>query len=272
MDISFWKMHGAGNDFILIDDRSLLFPMADRAWIRQVCKRRDGVGSEGLMLIQPATDAHVRMRFFNPDGGEAAMCGNGARCFARLVCDLKAAPSNMRIQTNAGMVDALVKDDSVRLGLPAPDQIKLNMQPVIPGIGRIAADFMRVGVPHVVIWMENVDALDVAALGPAIRNHPEFGAEGTNVNFVALAPDSSLYLRTYERGVEAETMACGTGISASAVAAVLGGKAESPVRVQCRHGDVLIVALQVGDGAVSNLSLEGPAVHVFQGMLRYSRQ
>jgi diaminopimelate epimerase len=269
MDIPFWKMHGAGNDFILVDDRGLTFPAADRAWLRRLCARRDGVGAEGVILLQPSTRAHVRMRFFNPDGSDAALCGNGARCVARLAHDLGAAPAALRLETDAGEVAARVSGDTVRLDLPDPSGIRLGVPLDVPGAGRLAVDLVCVGVPHAVVWVTDPDALDIAALGGAIRHHPALAPEGANADFAAAAPDGTVRVRTYERGVEAETLACGTGMAACAVAAALGGRAAPPVRLRCRHGETLTVDMKAEQGRVRDLTLEGPAVHVFRGVLEY---
>ncbi len=271
MDIAFHKMHGAGNDFILIDDRAGTFPASDSAWLRQICDRHDGVGSEGVLLLQRSQSAHVRMAFYNPDGGRVAMCGNGARCLARLAFDLGAAPAAMRLETDAGEVAAAVAGSNVRLRLPEPEIVQLGMSLDVSGSGLMNADLVVVGVQHAVVWTAAPDAIDVARLGAAIRNHPALAPEGANVNFAAVENDAGLYVRTYERGVEAETMACGTGITACAVAAALGGKATPPVRVRCRHGETLVVGLGLEDGRVRDLTLEGPAVYVFRGTLEYSQ-
>lgn len=269
MDISFWKMHGAGNDFILVDDRTEIFPISDRAWLRHICARRDGIGAEGLLLLQNSKTAHVRMRFFNPDGSKADLCGNGARCVARLAYDLGIAPREMRLETDAGEISAAILADTVRLGLPEPENIRLGTRLEIPGMPQKFVDLIKVGVPHAIVWVENLETVDVAGLGAAIRNHKDLAPAGANVDFAEITQDGLLRTRTYERGVEAETLACGTGIAASAVAAVLGKKAEPPVRVQCRHGEILIVGMNLQPDRVSELTLEGPAVYVFHGGLNH---
>ena len=264
MKQDFWKMHGAGNDFILLDDRSLRFPCADTALIRRLCDRHTGIGSEGFLLIQPSTRAHVRMHFFNPDGAEAGMCGNGARCLARLAHDLGAAPSSMQIETTSGMLEAEVLSDSVRLHLPAPVDCRCHQTLALDNQA-IRYHNIHTGVPHAVVETQALDSLDVCAIGAAIRHHTAFAPKGTNVDFMAITGPQSLRVRTYERGVEAETPACGTGITACALIAGRLGRVTPPVRVTCKHGDTLEVNYRLTADGFSAVTLLGPAVYVFKG-------
>ena len=261
MTIPFWKMHGAGNDFILVDDRNLGFPAADTAFIRRICDRRRGVGSDGLLLIQPSTAENFKMRFFNPDGSPADMCGNGARCLARLACELGVAPADMRIETAAGPVRAEVLPPLVRLYLTLPKDWRLNLQ--VPWQGReVSLHFVNSGVPHAVCPVADVAAVDVAAFGAFIRRHPLFQPQGTNADFIQVTGPDALAIRTYERGVEAETLACGTGIVAAALVAERLKLVRAPVHVKTAGGDVLEVGLQP-------LTLTGPAEHSFRGEIAY---
>jgi diaminopimelate epimerase len=257
MPIPFWKMHGAGNDFILVDDRSLSFPLGDPAYCIRLCDRRRGVGAEGVILIQSSTTADFRMRFINPDGAEVDMCGNGARCVARLACEIGAAPADMRIETAAGIVRAEVLPPLVRLYLPAPKDWRMDLH--LDGVEQIRHLYVvNSGVPHAVCFVDHLSDTDVAALGAAIRHHPLFAPSGTNADFVQVTGRRSLSIRTYERGVEAETLACGTGIVAAALVAQRLGLVCTPVQVLTAGGDIL----DVGD---SPLTLTGPAEHVFRG-------
>ena len=268
MKTHFWKMHGAGNDFILADDRARLFPLKDRKWIAHICSRHDGIGAEGLILIQPSKKASFRMRFFNPDGQEAEMCGNGARCAARLAHDLGIAGNKMTIQTNAGILKASLKGNEVRVAMPVPSEIRLNF--IVRTAGRrIKCNFINTGVPHVVVETEHLDNLDVQTTGSMLRRHEIFAPKGTNVDFMLVTGNHALRLRTYERGVEAETPACGTGITACALVAALLKKARSPVRVTCGHGDTLTVDFKMRNRKFENVTLSGPAVTVFEGDVRY---
>lgn len=261
MTIPFWKMHGAGNDFILVDDRALAFPAADTAFIARLCHRRRGIGSEGLLLIQPSATADFRMRFFNPDGSAADLCGNGARCIARLAYEIGAAPADMRIETDAGPVRAEILSPLVRLHLPPPKDWRLNLS-LVWNNAEISLHFVNSGVPHAVVVVEDLSAVDVAALGACIRRHALFAPAGSNADFVQIAGPDSLAIRTYERGVEAETLACGTGIVAAALVAEKLGLVRGPVNVVTAGGDLLEVSL-------APLTLTGPAEHVFQGAVDY---
>lgn len=264
MKHTFWKMHGAGNDFILFDDRSGRFPFADTALLRRLCGRHAGIGSEGLMLIQPSTRADFRMRFFNPDGTEANMCGNGARCIARLARDLGVAPDLMRIETAAGLLQAEILDEAVRLQLPAPTDCRCR-QTLKLGDREIQYHAINTGVPHAVIETPSLDSVDVCGIGAAIRRHAAFAPGGTNVNFMAVTAPQALRVRTYERGVESETPACGTGITACALIAGRLGLVTPPVRVTCANGDTLEVGFRsIADG-FQDVTLLGPAAYAFEG-------
>ena len=261
MQIPFWKMHGAGNDFILVDDRALTFPALESAFVARLCDRRRGVGSEGLLLIQPSTSADFRMRFFNPDGSEADLCGNGARCIARLAHEIGAAPADMRMETAAGSVRAEILPPLVRLHLPPPKDWRLNLS-VVRNHREMPLHFVNSGVPHAVSLAEDLAALDVPALGAFIRHHALFAPAGTNADFIRIDGPGALAIRTYERGVEGETLACGTGIVAAALIAEKLGLVHSPVRVTTAGGDIL----EVG---ISPLTLTGPAEHSFRGTVLY---
>jgi diaminopimelate epimerase len=268
MKVSFWKMHGAANDFIVVDDRSLTFPAGDTTWLSHIMSRRTGVGSEGVLLIQPSRRADFRMRFFNPDGGEVDMCGNGARCIARLAHELGAAPAKMRFETAAGTVQAEVLGENVLLQLTDPKDWRLHRTLHLGGEAR-AYHFVNSGVPHVVMPVEDLEEVDVAETGAAIRYHPDFAPAGTNANFIAVTGRDAVRVRTYERGVEAETLACGTGIVACALVAGKLGLATTPVKVTPASGDVLEVDFRLTPEGAERVTLFGPAAHVFQGELEY---
>ena len=268
MKIPFWKMHGAGNDFILVDDRALTFPTADAAYLARIAARRTGVGCEGIILIQPSQKASFRMRFFNPDGSEVEMCGNGARCVARLGHEIGAAPENMTIDTVAGVLKAAAMGDEVRLHMTPPTGWRLNKMLTLAR-KRIAYDFVNSGVPHAVIAVKDLAACDVQTLGSGIRYHKDFAPRGTNANFITVTGPQSLRIRTYERGVEAETLACGTGIVASALVSGRQDRVTPPVRVTAASGDVLTVDFRITKDGAEDVTLLGPAVHVFKGTLEY---
>ena len=268
MKIPFWKMHGAANDFIVVDDRALTFPAGDHAWLARIMSRRTGVGSEGVLLIQPAQATDFRMRFFNPDGGEVDMCGNGARCIARLASELGVAPARMRFETGAGVVGAEVNGDQVLLTMTEPRDWRMNRALLIDGKLH-PYHFVNSGVPHVVMEVDDLSAVDVRKLGAAIRYHDDFAPRGTNANFIALEGSDTVRVRTYERGVEDETLACGTGMVACGLIAGRLGRVQRPVRVKPASGDILEVDYTPTPDGATRVTLRGPAVHVFQGELSY---
>ena len=262
--LAFWKMHGAGNDFILVDDRGETFPTDRNDWIASISRRNFGVGSEGVILIQPSAEHDFRMRFFNPDGGEVEMCGNGARCVARLASEIGAAGSDMRFDTVAGPIGASVSDGIVRLDMTPPFDWVLNGSIEIDGETRTYHQ-VNTGVPHVVMQVDDAETIDLVKLGAAIRYHEAFAPAGTNANFISLLGEDHLRVRTYERGVEAETPACGTGMVACGLIAGKLGLAESPVKITCTGGDVLEIGFDLTDDGAENVTLTGGATHVFKG-------
>lgn len=265
MNQPFWKMHGAGNDFILIDDRAQTFPDQDHALIQRIATPKYGIGAEGLILIQPSQTADFRMRFYNPDGSEVEMCGNGARCVARLAHEIGVAPASMKFDTVAGAIAAeILSEDQVRLTMTQPKDLTLNAELILQG-QPLTYHFVNSGVPHVVIEMADLARQDIHSLGAALRYHEAFKPSGTNVNFIEITGPDSLNVRTYERGVEAETLACGTGMVASGLIAGSLAKVRTPVHITCASGDVLVVDYQVTPDGIENVTLSGPAVHVFSG-------
>lgn len=261
-------MHGASNDFILVDDRQGGFPASDSAWLASIMARNTGVGSEGVLLIQPSDEADFRMRFFNPDGGEVDMCGNGARCIARLANEIGAAPHTMRMLTPAGILLAEVRGENVLLQMTEPKDWSMNQSIELSGIS-YPYHFVNTGVEHVVIEVDDLEGVDLQKLGALVRYHKTFAPKGTNVNFIQVVENNTVRLRTYERGVEGETPACGTGMVASGLIAGKLGKVESPVTIIPASGDELQVGYALTESGADDVTLYGPAVHVFQGTLNY---
>ena len=251
--IPFVKMHGAGNDFILIDDREGTFPVSDHRRIAAMSARREGVGCEGVILVQRSTCAEFRMTFINPDGTEADLCGNGARCVAAFAREIGAAKGKfMTFETRAGTVDAEIVDEGhVRVWMPDPKDLR--------------EDFAVAGVPHKIVPVENLAAADVEGEGRRIRLSDEFAPHGTNVDFVRYRPPSSVSIRTYERGVEGESGACGTGAVAAAVVGVAQHGLSFPVRVKTIGGYELVVSGERSADAFTGVSLTGPVKRVFAG-------
>lgn len=266
--IPFVKMSGTGNDFIIIDHRNPFLEMEEAArFAKHVCRRRVSVGADGLFLIEESEQADFKWQFFNSDGSVAEMCGNGARCVARYAYMFGIAPANMRFETLAGIIEARVSDINVTIRMTAPHSLQMDHELKLARDKTISVHTLDTGVPHVVYLVDDADAMDVQELGSIIRYHKDFQPAGTNVNFVALQ-DTRLKVRTYERGVENETLACGTGAVASAVIAQLLDKVASPVNVITSGGDQLEISFAMGPGnTVENVFLKGPALFIYQGEL-----
>ncbi len=261
--LPFTKMHGAGNDFVMVDGRRLAGPL-DRRTVAALCDRRLGIGADGLIVVAPplSDDAAFRMIYFNADGGEAEMCGNGARCTVAFAAAAGLADGPCRFDTFSGVLAGrLHGPGDVEVSLPPWRDLALGV--ALPGSPWPEHHRCNTGVPHLVIPVPDVDAVDLATWGPRLRHAPPFGQAGTNVNWVAPDPAGDAWrLRTYERGVEAETLACGTGASAAAVILCHLDRAASPVTILTRGGDRLTVGV---DRAAGTLSLRGPAVASFTG-------
>ncbi len=268
MIIPFAKMHGAGNDFILIDDRNNMFPFADLEWLERIAARRTGVGCEGVIAVQESESADFRMRFFNPDGHEVEMCGNGARCVARYAFDRKIAPAHMRIETAAGALEAKMQGHDVKLFMTKPADLAIDRK-IRLDEQELSYDSVNTGVPHVVVKVPELEGFDVKDIGAKIRYHEEFSPKGTNANFIAIDGNNEISIRTYERGVEDETLACGTGITAAAIIASISGLVSPPVSVNTAGGDKLVVDFRLQGKNVENVTLLGPAVYTFNGELEY---
>lgn len=265
--MNFWKMHGAGNDFIMFDDRKKTFPGNDPAWLRQLADRKRGIGCEGIILIQPSENSDFTMRFFNPDGSEVEMCGNGARCVARLAYDIGAAGEKMTFDTVAGQLSAEIINDNVKLYMTPPSDWRMNIKLEINN-KTIECHQVNTGVAHIVVETDNLPEYDVMHTGAAIRYHSTFAPAGTNANFIQVTGPRSLRIRTYERGVEAETLACGTGMVASALIAARLRRVSSPVTLLTAGGDQLQVGFNMDqDGNATDVTLTGPAAYVFEGTI-----
>ena len=266
--LSFWKMSGSGNDFVVVDNRRRRVAAEQAADLaRRLCARGFSVGADGLILIERSREADFAWRFHNADGSEAAMCGNGGRCAARFAFLKGIAPARMRFVTGAGIVSAEVKGASVKLQLPLPHGYRASVP--LEALGRsFEPGFIVVGVPHAVVAVGDLEAAPVEAWGRALRRHEAFAPAGTNVNFFRLAGPGRLAVRTYERGVEGETMACGTGSVASALVAAAAGLVASPVTVATRGGEELVVHFSRRPGGdIDAVFLEGKAEVVYEGKL-----
>ena len=266
--LSFVKMTGAGNDFVVVDNRALGLHFTP-AQIARLCDRHFGIGADGLLAVEPAeagAGADFRMRYYNADGGEAEMCGNGARCFARFVQAWpRAEAGRVRFLTPAGLITGEFVGDEVRVNLTAPTETRLAQRADF-GWGEITWHFMNTGVPHVVIETPDAERAEIVPQGRAIRHSPIF-PRGTNVNFVQVMDAQNLIVRTYERGVEDETLACGTGVVAAALLISRAHGLALPLRVRVRGGDVLTVGAQAEGDGFRDVTLTGPAREVFAGTI-----
>jgi len=264
--LRFTKMNGAGNDFVLIDNR-LGDVHLDRSQIARLCDRHLGIGADGILLLEKASNrADFRMRYFNADGGEAEMCGNGARCFARFANKVAGGEGTISFETPAGVISAALIGDLVTLQMTEPTDLRLNVKLTVASENRIV-HFINSGVPHVVIPVSRIDDADVRREGAAIRYHEIFSPKGANVNFIEKRGPTKIAVRTYERGVEDETLACGTGVVASALVFAAMEDVSGPIGVLVRGGDELQVGFEKIDNQFRNVTLTGPAEFVFEGAI-----
>jgi diaminopimelate epimerase len=264
--LRFTKMNGAGNDFILIDNRAGGVRL-NRSQIAHLCDRHRGIGADGILLVEKATNqADFRMRYFNADGGEAEMCGNGARCFARFANKVAKAGDKISFETPAGVISAELIDDLVILQMTEPTDLRLNIKLSAADENKIV-HFINSGVPHVVIPVPRIDDTDIRREGSVIRYHKMFSPKGANVNFIEKRSPKKIAIRTYERGVEDETLACGTGIVASAIIFAAMENTSGPITVIARGGDELQVGFEKIDSQFRSVTLTGPAEFVFEGTI-----
>lgn len=265
--IPFYKMQGSGNDFILIDDRKGILKGKNlKGLARTVCDRHYSVGADGLIVIVPSRKADFKWRFFNADGSEAEMCGNGSRCAARFAFLKKIAKKTMAFETLAGMIRAEMKADTVKVQLTRAGGLRQNIQIPFEG-GARTGHYINTGVPHVVYLSGELATEDVESIGRRTRYHDLFKPAGTNVNFIQVLGKHKLSIRTYERGVEGETLACGTGSVAAALVAGSLGMVASPVQVTTRSGEKLTVSFEDAAEGFGTVYLEGKAAVICEGVL-----
>lgn len=266
-EIPFAKMNGTGNDFILINNMSGAYEMVkERAFVAAVCARKLSLGADGLICLEPSGSCDFSWRFFNADGGEADMCGNGARCAARFAVENNIAGPDLAFETRAGVIRAQVSGSQVRVQLPTPGEPEIGMNVTIDGCEHVL-HALNTGVPHVVMFVENLENVQVETLGRVIRCHERFAPQGTNVNFVSQGSANMLHIRTYERGVEGETFACGTGSVAAALVAAALKKVSLPVTLQTRGGEQLRVYADPACPPYNQIFLEGGTRKVCEGIV-----
>jgi diaminopimelate epimerase len=271
--IRFTKMVGSGNDFVVIEKSPLSVSHSPQILAREMCDRKFGLGADGLLLLERTRKADCRMRIINADGSEAEMCGNGARCVALwLAAKRKVRAAKFNIETKAGTINAEVSGDTAKIKLTEPRGLKLDIPIAVEG-RKIKVNFVNTGVPHTVIFVNGLDGINVARLGKVIRFHRAFAPAGTNVDFVQAVNTNNICVRTYERGVEDETLACGTGAVASAIIFIAhstGQKASDgarfTIRVRTRSHEILKVYFEKMENQFTNIWLEGKARIVGEGV------
>lgn len=259
MQFSFAKYQGAGNDFIIIDDEKMRFPVADSHYISRLCHRRFGIGADGVVLLQPSEKADFRMRIFNADGKEATQCGNGLRCLVDFIHQNGHHAQNFLIETQKRIIPCSWDKGLITIDLGPAEWLLEDLS-----LDAFSLQLINTGVPHLVAFVDQLDIADFKSVGARLRHHETFSPEGANVNFAQVSGDK-IYVRTYERGVEDETLACGTGAAAVAVAALKKYSLKNPVCIVPASQEELFV-----EATDETVRLKGPATCVFYGYVPYS--
>ncbi len=266
--ITFFKMSGSGNDFIIVDNRQKVVKDNDLPdFIHRICRRKMSVGADGFILIEPSNKADFKWRFFNSDGSKAEMCGNGARCAARFAYVTGIAGKNLSFETEAGVISGQVKDDRAKVKMPDPVELRLDFNIELKN-GPVTVCSVNTGVPHVVVMSETIEDINVFDLGREIRFHEAFIPAGTNVNFICQQKQGHLAIRTYERGVENETLACGTGSIAAALITSCKAQWQSPINLVTRSGESLTIYFKKDGSIFKDIFLEGDARIIYSAQLR----
>ncbi|MDP2904683.1 MAG: diaminopimelate epimerase [Candidatus Omnitrophota bacterium] len=266
--MNFTKMVASGNDFVVVSGGLKLGAQGLSNLAKNACDRKFGVGADGMLVLEKSRVADARMRIFNADGSEAEMCGNGARCAVLYISRSSSVfrcSSKHSIQTKAGIILYELKGDNIKIKLTDPKGIRMDI-PVAINDRSLRINFINTGVPHAVVFVSGIDAIDVPGLGREIRYHQEFAPAGTNVDFVEIIGDNVLRVRTYERGVEDETLACGTGSVASAIIYALKADTSKMINVSTAGGEVLKVYFARSHERINNVWLEGRAKVVYTGV------
>lgn len=265
LKIPFYKMSGSGNDFIIIDNRSGAYDkLRTPEFIAAVCRRSISIGADGLIFIEDSETCDFTWRFYNSDGSAAEMCGNGARCAARFAVLNGITGEELSFETVAGIITAQVKGEVVKIRLSQPGEMKTEINLDVDG-EPLSFSFINTGVPHAIIPVDDIETVQIKDLGSKIRFHEYFQPAGTNVNFISIGGDNVVNIRTYERGVEDETFACGTGSVAAALVAVAMGRVSSPVKVKTRGNEILTVYVNETSPPFKEVYLEGGARVIYEG-------
>jgi len=264
-------MSGGGNDFIVFDNRNGKLvgaigrlPLSD--FVKEICRRRISIGADGVLLLERDKELDFAMRYFNADGGEVEMCGNGGRCIALFAHQKKITREEMRFRSMNDIHSARVDNNRVKLQMAKPKEIKLEF-PLSVMKKELTVNFINTGVPHIVLFSEYVEKMNIVELGREIRSHPRFQPHGTNVNFVQVINKKEIRVRTYERGVEDETFACGTGCTAGTLVSHLTRGMTSPVICHTQGGEDLLIHYRIKEGFPTDIFLEGDVKIVFEGTL-----
>jgi len=265
--ISFYKMSGSGNDFIIIDNRRQVVQFDDLPhFVSKVCRRGMSIGADGLILVEPSDSVDFKWRFFNSDGSVAEMCGNGARCAARFAFLEGIAQRDISFETDAGLIQAAIQGDEVRIKMSTPQELVMNDAVEVAGYP-LPISRVNTGVPHVVMEVKDLEAANVLHVGREVRFHQQFAPAGTNVNFISPDQDDVWAIRTYERGVENETLACGTGNVAAALVLATRYRMASPITFRTRSGTHLKVYYEKENDEFTAVYLEGDARVIYEGKL-----
>jgi len=263
-EIKFSKYSGAGNDFILIDNRDGKIK-ADKEIIASMCARHISIGADGLILLENSDKADIKMHYFNADGGEAEMCGNGTRCLVAFARKVGIEKERYSIETMERALSAEIRDNNVAIEMGEVLDTLLNLDIEIDA-QNYTVHFTNTGVPHTILFVDDLEEIDLQDTGSKIRYHQRFQPKGTNADFVKVTGKKSVEMRVYERGVEGETLACGTGVTAAAIIANLVRDIKPPIAVKVRSGDMLSVDFERKDDTFSSVLLVGPATLVYEGI------
>ncbi|MFT4552822.1 MAG: diaminopimelate epimerase [Chlamydiales bacterium] len=270
LGISFSKYSGSGNDFILIDNRKSFFPVDKIKIIQDLCQRRNGIGADGIILLQNSVSADFRMRIFNADGSEAEMCGNGIRCLIKFLLELGFKEGPWYIETMERKLFCKLAGDQVSINMGEPTDFSFNLPLSIDGQLN-TVHVLNTGVPHAVIFVEDEEEISIDKTGAMIRYHEHFRPKGVNASFACVRPSGKVFQRTYERGVEGETLACGTGATAVAIAAAKVKKLQPPILVRTRSGSELKIDFKLDGDNIRDVSMTGDAQLVYQGQVEISK-
>lgn len=248
----------------MIDNRSNFFPADQQTYIQQLCARRTGIGADGVILLENSVHSDFRMRIFNADGKEAEMCGNGIRCLMKFIQERGFTHQHCMVETFLRPLAVSIADDLVTVNMGAPFDFRWDLPLMIDNASYIV-HHLNTGVPHLILFTDALDEFPIEALGPKFRHHKHFDPKGANLNAVQLMPNGELWNRTFERGVESETLACGTGCAAAAIVASKIYGLLPPIKVRARSNELLEISFTMDKDMVRDLKMTGPATKTFSG-------